>query len=117
VVERLSTALGAAGREQKVAAYYHQMEQGSLPSQGVSRRVLEALSEVYGSTADRLRELGKPVGSGRGPAAGAPAPAMARLSLPDERYTEAGDESAEARGAPVAPAQRDEIDELFTGGS
>ena len=116
VVERLSASLGATGREEKVAGYYHQMEQGSLPAEGVSRRVLEALSEVYGSTADRLRELGEPMGSGPSAAGGAaPAPAMARVSLPDERYT--ADASDAEQATPVAPAQRDEIDELFTGGS
>ena len=34
VVERLSASLGATGREEKVAGYYHQMEQGSLPVRG-----------------------------------------------------------------------------------
>ena len=77
---------------------------------------MEALSEVYGSTADRLRELGEPMGSGPSAAGGAaPAPAMARMSLPDDRY--AADALDAEQPTPVAPAERDEIDELFTGGS
>lgn len=116
VVERLSAALGVAGREEKVASYYHQMEQGSLPSAGVSKRVLEALAEVYGSSADRLRQLGEPLGSGPGAAGGA-APAMLRVARPNDRYEDATIDQLADRAVPVAPAQRDEIDELFTGGS
>ena len=118
VVERLSAALGVAGREQKVGGYYHEMEYGSLDSRGVSERVLDALGEIYGTTATALREIGEPLGEGRG-AAGAPA--MARTSVPDPKYAgetiEAReDDRAAARPEPVAPAERDEIDEMFTGG-
>jgi len=118
VVGKLSEALGAQGREEKVHGYYHGMEQGSLASAGVSQRVLEALGEIYGSSAEKLRELGEPMTSGARPAAGG-APAMARTALPDERYVLADMESGEdlERATPVAPAERDEIDELFTGGS
>src|ERR1700760_965439 len=42
VVARLAGRLGLARREPKVATYYHQMEQGILPSAGVSDRVLAA---------------------------------------------------------------------------
>ena len=115
MVERLSAALGAAGREQKVAAYYHEMEQGSLDSSGVSDRVLAALGEIYSTTAEKLREIGEPEGGPPPAAAGAPAPAMARTTLHSVDY-ELADPGA-PRSEPVAPAEeRDEIDELFTGG-
>ena len=116
LVERLSAALGAAGSEEQVADYYHGMEHGTLASGGVSQRVLDALADIYGGSAELLRELGEPLGEGRGPAG---APAMARTSRPDSRYAmEAGAADRDERGSePVAPAgQRDEIDELFTGG-
>jgi hypothetical protein len=59
LVERLSAALGVAGNEAKVAAYYHAMEHGTLPSRGVQDRVLEALGAIVGEPARRLRELGR----------------------------------------------------------
>src|SRR3954449_12052418 len=46
LVERLAGALGVGGQTEQVAAYYHQMEQGQLDSEGVSTRVLEALASI-----------------------------------------------------------------------
>src|SRR5262245_33122391 len=43
LVSRLAAALGVKDREKKVGAYYHQMERGTLPPEGVDDRVLEAL--------------------------------------------------------------------------
>ena len=115
LVERLSAALGVAGGEERVADYYHAMEQGTLASGGVSERVLDALAELYGGSAHLLRQLGEPLGEGRGPAG---APAMARTHTDSGYAVEASAEDREgARSEPVAPAgERDEIDELFTGG-
>jgi hypothetical protein len=114
VVERLSSALGASGREAKVASYYHEMEHGTLDSRVVSGRVLDALGDIYGTTGERLRAIGEPLGGGPA-AAGAPEPAMLRTAHPDPAY--ADEEGGEARAEPVAPAEeRDEIDKMFTGG-
>lgn len=114
VVERLSAALGVAGREPKVATYYHEMERGALDSRRVSTRVLAALGVIYGTTADRLREIGTPIAKGPA-AAGPPAPAMARTAAPTAEYEVVDRE--ELRSEPVRPAkERDEIDEMFTGG-
>ena len=116
LVEQLSAALGVAGGEEKVADYYHEMEHGTLASGGVSERVLDALAKLYGGSAETLRELGKPLGPGRGPAG---APAMLRKARPDPDYAlEVGAaDREEARSEQPAPApERDEIDELFTGG-
>jgi len=112
VVARLADELGA-GRDQagKVARYYHQMEQGTLPAAGVSDRVLEALGRVVGVSAERLREAG---GGARGtPPAAAAAGAFARVGSPDPQYVDAEDRMAAA--PPDEP--RDEIDALFTGAS
>jgi hypothetical protein len=114
VVDRLSAALGATGREQKVASYYHRMEHGTLDSAGVSDRVLVALAEIYETTAATLREIGAPIGEGREP--GEEMPALARTAFPDETYERESGED-ESRAKPVAPTEeRDEIDDLFTGG-
>ena len=110
LVERLAAALGVEDRQDKVAGYYHEMEQGLLPAEGVSDRVLEALGQIVGETAQALREAGRALAPpGEGPAA-APAAAFARRAY------------AEAAGAP--PPRRpaadegewDEVDELFRGG-
>jgi len=111
VVTRLASELGVdASREGKIAGYYHQMEQGTLPAAGVSDRVLEALGRVVGVTADRLREAGRSVG-GLPPAPAAAS--FARVGSPDPQYVEA---EALMAGAP-ATEPRDEIDELFIGAS
>ena len=57
LVERLADALGVGDRKDKVADYYHEMEQGLLPARGVSDRVLDALAR------DRRRD--RPVAQGR----------------------------------------------------
>ena len=76
-------ALGVAGREEKVAGYYHEMEHGTLDSRGVSERVLDALGEIYGDQRRELREIGEPLRAAP-PAAAAPAaPAMLRKATPD----------------------------------
>ena len=70
LVERLAAALGVGDREDKVAGYYHEMEQGLLPAQGVSDRVLSALGQLVGETTQALRDAGHAlVPTGEGPAA------------------------------------------------
>lgn len=119
VVERLSAMLGVPDRSDKVGGYYHEMEHGTLDSSRVSERVLAALGEIYGTTAEKLREIGEPLGEARPAAGGMPSPAMARKAFPDPDYAAQSildDDRELARSAPGEPAQRDEIDELFTGG-
>lgn len=115
VVSRLADALGAGGDAQvaKVAAYYHGMEQGTLPAAGVSDRVLEALASIVGDSTDRLREAGRAAGGAASGAAGAAA--FARVGSPDPRYVEPSESAERAERTPAA--ERDEIDELFTDAS
>jgi hypothetical protein len=107
VVSRLAIELDAPGREAKIAGYYHAMEQGTLPASGVSDRVLEALGRIVGESAAVLRAAGRAL-TPRPAAPGAPA-AFARMR-------------SEGFAAPVPapsaepPAERDEIDALFTSG-
>jgi hypothetical protein len=110
LVERLAAALGVSDRRNKVADYYHEMEQGRLPAQGVSDRVLESLGRIVGEKAQALRDAGRALAPpGQGPAT-APAPAFARRT-----YNESG--MAEAAASPAhPPAEWDDVDELFRGG-
>jgi hypothetical protein len=109
LVERLAAALGVSGRKDKVADYYHAMEQGRLPARGVSDRVLEALGQLVGETAQALRDAGRALTpSGHGPAA-TPTAAFARRA-----YSASG--TAEPAAASAGPAEWDEVDELFRGG-
>jgi hypothetical protein len=110
LVERLAAALGVGARKQKVAGYYHEMEQGLLPARGVSDRVLEALGVIVGETAQTLRDAGRALTPpGHGPTT-THARAFARRA-----YSELG--AAEPAAAPAPPrAEWDEVDELFRGG-
>jgi hypothetical protein len=112
LVARLAESLGVAGREAKVGGYYHAMEQGTLPAWGVSDRVLEALGRIVGESASVLRAAGAAM---TGPPLPPPAPsrAFARLAEPVEAYAVA----AAAAPREAEPPRRDEVDELFTGGS
>ncbi|MGO9960918.1 MAG: hypothetical protein ACLP50_33905 [Solirubrobacteraceae bacterium] len=110
LVERLATALGASDQQDKVAGYYHEMEQGLLPAQGVSDRVLEALGQIVGETARMLREAGRALTPpGQGPPA-APTPAFARRAFAEA----AGATSPEAALEPEG--EWDQVDQLFRGG-
>jgi hypothetical protein len=108
LVARLAADLGVGGREAKVASYYHAMEQGTLPSAGVSDRVLEALGRIVGESAAALRAAGS-LAPPRPPAAPA---AFARVASPAPEFA-APPPVAAGRAEPPA---RDEVDELFTGG-
>lgn len=108
LVERLAAALGVSDRRDKVAGYYHEMEQGLLPAQGVSDRVLAALGELVGQTAQGLREAGQaltPPGEGR-----------AITTAAFARRASAESAATPPPGAqPPVEAEWDEVDELFRG--
>src|SRR5918995_3203547 len=59
LVSRLAEWLGFPDRTEKVAGYYHEMEQGRLSERGVSTRVLEGLGEILGESAEALRKAGQ----------------------------------------------------------
>ncbi len=107
LVSRLALELGVAGREAKVAGYYHAMEQGTLPAAGVSDRVLEALGRIVGESASVLRAAGAAMTAPPPP----PLAAFARVASPAPEFAR----SASGGAAPAPPVERDEIDELFTG--
>jgi hypothetical protein len=108
LVERLAAALGAPSKEDKVAGYYHEMEQGLLPAGGVSGRVLEALGEIVGETGDRLRRAGEAMGGGGG-AEQEDAVFARSVQVQETRSLDSFQASPTEQGW-------DEIDELFRGG-
>jgi hypothetical protein len=113
LVAQLGAALGVAEsspRLAKVADYYNQMEHGRLPAEGVSGRVIDALAGIVGVGADVLRSAGGAAAAGGGEAA-----AFARMSTPDLQYSSEDSLPAAPQSPGTAP-ERDEIDELFTGG-
>ena len=113
LVDRLAEALGVSGAREKVAFYYHRMEQGLLPAEGVSGKVWEALAGLLETSADSLRELG----AGTKPRGGAASEALyARTAAPPpEEYADSGSPAA-ARSPGTDADQPDEVDRLFTGG-
>ncbi len=115
LVERLAGELGfRTSREvQKIGVYYHRMEHGLLPAEGVSGRVIEALAGIVGASAETIREAGAAAGP-RGSAT--PGPAFARVATPDPAYAGEGAGDDESAGAGSSPPRRDAIDALFTGG-
>ncbi len=105
LVKRLAQALGVQGGETKVAAYYHRMETGTLPPEGVSDRVLQALAAIVEVPAERLRAAGRRLTP---PASGGAAVFARSAAAPPAA---SGDVVLEA-----LPEERDEVDELFTEG-
>ncbi|MGH2992788.1 MAG: hypothetical protein ACRDL1_04550 [Solirubrobacterales bacterium] len=115
LVAKLAEALGVTGREAKFASYYHQMEQGLLPSSGVSARVLEVLAKILGVSADSLRKSGRALRAEVGSTDDA---VFTRTAQPSPEWQL---EHAEAAPPPAAAraereAEWDEVDELFRGG-
>lgn len=109
LVEQLASMLGVSDRRAKVELYYHEMELGTLAADGVSDRVLDALSKLVGTTVSELRAAGAALGEGAG--SGAQTAAFARLVS-----TDAPPSLAVADAPSGAEEQWDEVDELFRAG-
>lgn len=110
LVRELAARLGAESQQDKVAGYYHQMEQGLLPADGVSDTVLEALGKIVGVAGESLRKAGS-------------LPATGPLRMDDAavftRMTQAAPELAPADVVGEVredrPEEWDEVDRLFRG--
>lgn len=111
VVERLAETLGFPGSEDRVAAYYHLMEQGQLRPSGVSDRVLEALAAVLDSSVEALRRSGN---AGQH-AAEDGGEVFARVGAPNPQRAPSEDSPAKITTSD-AGGSTDELDLLFTGG-
>src|SRR5918999_1546362 len=106
LVAELAARLGAQSKQEKVASYYHEMEQGRLPASGVSDSVLEALGKIVGYGKDALRSAGgMPAPGGRPHEAGAVYTRTTRREEPEKEAV-----------APAPPEEWDEVDRLFRAG-
>jgi hypothetical protein len=113
LVERLAGALGFGSEAEieKVEGYYHRMEHGMLPAEGVSSRVIDALATIVDASAEAIRAAGA-----RGGEQAAGGAAFARTAFPDEDYpVEARIADADAPASP-GTAEHDRIDALFLDG-
>lgn len=113
VVDSLVEDFKASPAEaEKIDAYYHDLEWGSLPAAGLTDRLLDSLAKALETTRGRLREAGRALGPGR---AGSTGPVFARNADQVEEMASLGQASPG-----VAPARSasppDRIDELFTAG-
>src|SRR5262249_47242723 len=115
LVTRLADSLGVSGAREKVASYYHRLERGALPAEGVSSRVWEALAKLLGTSADTLRGAGAAV---RPPPSEGAASAYARTAPPPPpEYAPATSAEEEPTVTDKErPEEPDEVDRLFTGG-
>jgi len=116
VAEQLVAALGLKrAQEDKTAGYLERLERGELEPARVSGRVLDGLARVLGVGRGELEGAGSL--SGWGPPLAASAGPMFRAD--DDAAAAVGehlDVLADALSAPGGAA-RDEVDDLFLGGS
>jgi hypothetical protein len=106
----LASALDADSPQEaeKVATYYHDMEQGNLDPRGVSEIVLAALSGIYGTTVEELRRAG----AATGPPGGAGDVVFARVvGDTDEDFVLSSEDRS---GFTRIKGEPDRIDLLFT---
>jgi hypothetical protein len=127
LVAKLADAVGHPGEAGRIGAYYHQMETGKLPAEGVSNRVLEALGGILGESAERLRAAGSVVHPGGETELGAQERiAFARTAAHDPRFVQPAPPQSPGTASPgevveasiETPREEsvDEVDRLFTGG-
>ena len=115
LVSRLAEGIGFPERTEKVAGYYHEMEQGRLPATGVKARVLEGLGAILRASPEALREAGNALRPEL--TATADDAVFARTAQPSAdrlEHVEAAPPPPAARGTP--DGEWDEGDELFRGG-
>jgi len=121
LVERLARGIGHPEDSKQVAAYYHQMELGQLPAEGVSNRVLAVLAEILGESAEKLRTAGSVVSGETTRTDAMTQIAYARTAVQDSRYSVAPSppplvDLNISAGDAVQPPDSSEVDRLFTGG-
>jgi len=116
LVARLAEAIGAPEQTEKVAAYYHQMETGKLPSEGVSDTVLDALGRIVGESAERIRRAGSVIGAGGDEGDVTTGVAFARKAVHDPTYVDASQATSVEAVVASAGDEDDTVDQLFTGG-
>jgi hypothetical protein len=120
LVARLADAIGAGNQAEKVGGYYHQMETGQLPSEGVSNDVLKALGDIVGETAERIRAAGSVIGAGGDQSDVRAQVVLARKAVQNPEYADTMADMAMPAPAEAAADQAEDeddlVDRLFTGG-
>lgn len=113
MVKALGQELGASEPErEKIDAYYHDLEWGTLPAAGLADQVVEAMARILRTTSDSLREAGRTLGPARASSTG---PVYARMVEEDGAIHDIA--SAPSSVSPSREATPpDRIDRLFTGG-
>ena len=114
LASRLASALEVSGQEVKVGDYYNQMEHGRLPAPGVSERVIAALAEIVGTSAEQIRSAGSRTTASM--ELEPPSDAVFALLAPPDAADADASAPADADAAAASPPDRDEVDELFLGG-
>jgi hypothetical protein len=113
LVAQLAARLSAQAEEEKVALYYHQMEQGLLPERGVSETVLDALGQIVDWSGEALRKAGQMPAPG--PPRSDPGAVFARTTV--GRVAPPPPGQAPSEDVVAQPADDwDEVDRLFRGG-
>ena len=110
---QLAEELGEHSDPEKVRRYYHRMEWGQLPGNGVSAEVLESLARLLDADAGELRESG--ILSGRSE------PGSGRRRRPSQTFARfIGNDVAAAQGSAEQDlpdeSSWDATDRLFLGG-
>ena len=117
LVDTLARKLGFPKQQALVGEYYHGMEYGTVQADGVNQRVLDALGDVLGTSADALRSAGELMGGGEPKLNDAVF--MRKASM--EPFEDSGADSDIAELSEVVEdrtpdADRDAVVDLFTGG-
>jgi hypothetical protein len=115
LAERVTSAFGLAGQEDRAAAYLGRMEAGDLDASRVSRRLLDVLGRALGVGGDELAEAGDLGGAGLRPAAAGGVLFRAERARTGDAFAHDLEALSEAAMTPAPPAM-DELDRLFTGG-
>lgn len=116
VVEALADELDAtAAEKEKIDDYYHDLEFGNLPAEGISAKLLAALGKILGTTGERLKEAGQALGP-----SGSPATGLIFTRMADDAEDIVMGEASPTGEVPSGAGRRadppDRIDQLFTGG-
>lgn len=104
------------GETEKIDAYYHDLEWGSLPAAGLTTKLIAIVAKTLSLTSDTLIEAGRALGPGRASSSG---PVYARTIEPDDSalgMASPGGPENVAAGVARRAAPPDRIDQLFTGG-
>lgn len=116
----LADRLGNPEGAEKIADYYHRMEWGDLPAEGVSDTVLAAIADLLDTTAEDLRDSGQadpPGGMEAGESSSAQAdPTAVELVFTRTATGKQSPGVGEHRGDLPDPGDWDETDRLFLGG-